>query len=160
MNRWHEWCLCFFFRHNSLLHEIYSTSENLFSILHILDARRQYQWMNNQCNHCQSLLVSYIHFLEYNSRSLIYHQIKCLRNCKLQFSTQWHHACSSSRLWWELLFSRVELEIILLTRWVILIIHIYFSYEAVRVHLFSRLTTIAKEMFWFFTIVTIEKVHL
>jgi hypothetical protein len=62
---------------------------------------------------------------------LIYHQIKCLRNCKLQFSTQWHHVCSSSRFWWKLFFSRLELEIILLIRWVIFFMHVHFMYEVV-----------------------------
>jgi hypothetical protein len=62
MNKIHELCLYFFFRHNLSLYEIYSTLENLFLILHILDARCQCQWMNNRYIHCQSLLWWYIHY--------------------------------------------------------------------------------------------------
>jgi hypothetical protein len=161
MNKWRELCFYFFFRHNSSLREIYSISKNLSLILYILDARCQCQWMNNQYNHYLSLLWWYIHYwvLKYTRQWLIYHRRDYLRSWTHQFSTLWHHARSSSRLWWELVFSRVELEIILLTRWVILFVHIYFSYKVVRIHLF-RLSTIAKEMIEFFAIVVVEIVHL
>ncbi len=37
--------------------------------------------------------------------------------------------------------------------------HVHFTYEAIEIYL-SELTIVARKVFWFFTIVTIETVHL
>ncbi len=102
------------------------------------------------------MLEFYIHFLEYNSRSLIYHRIKCLRNCKFQFSIDdimliFHRVFDENYSFFDSI-SRFSLDESFLS--------CTFISRTKLLRFIFELTIIARKVFWFFTMITVEIVHL